>query len=398
MSQVLLVEDDPIVRLAYMKVLRTSGLDLETACDGVEALEKVRGGVFDAVVSDINMPRLSGIEFLRALRELSLDVPVVLVTGGPALETAVRAVEYGAYRYLTKPVDIEALAATVRGAAEAGQRARERRSLPTPAGVVLPVTAGPDEIDAAQSFDESLAQLWVGFQPIVDWRRRQLYGYEALVRSDGPFARPSDLLSAAEKLGRLTDLGRMIRRKIADHAASNPPGVLLFVNLHARDLEDPDLMDRSSPLSQVSHNVILEVTERTALEEVSDIATRVGRLRDMGYRLAVDDLGAGYAGLASFARIEPDVVKLDMSLVRGVEGSPLKQSVVRSVVGLAEELGIEVILRGHRGRRRAGHPGRSGLPSLPGVSVREAGAGLHPAEDLAPPCRPSSLDPRPRPA
>jgi len=345
-SQVLLVEDDPIVRLAYMKVLRTSGLDLETACDGVEALEKVRGGVFDAVVSDINMPRLSGIEFLRALRELSLDVPVVLVTGGPALETAVRAVEYGAYRYLTKPVDIEALAATVRGAAEAGQRARERRSLPTPAGVVLPVTAGPDEIDAAQSFDESLAQLWVGFQPIVDWRRRQLYGYEALVRSDGPFARPSDLLSAAEKLGRLTDLGRMIRRKIADHAASNPPGVLLFVNLHARDLEDPDLMDRSSPLSQVSHNVILEVTERTALEEVSDIATRVGRLRDMGYRLAVDDLGAGYAGLASFARIEPDVVKLDMSLVRGVEGSPLKQSVVRSVVGLAEELGIEVISEG----------------------------------------------------
>ncbi len=346
MSQVLLVEDDPIVRLAYMKVLRTSGLDLETACDGVEALEKVRGGAFDAVVSDINMPRLSGIEFLRALRELSLDVPVVLVTGGPALETAVRAVEYGAYRYLTKPVDIEALAATVRGAAEAGQRARERRSVSSPTSTVLPVAAGPDEGDVAQDFDESLAQLWVGFQPIVDWRRRQLYGYEALVRSDGPFARPSDLLSAAEKLGRLTDLGRLIRRKIAEQAASSPPGALLFVNLHARDLEDPELMDRGSPLSGAARNVILEVTERTALEEVSDIAARVGRLRELGYRLAVDDLGAGYAGLASFARIEPDVVKLDMSLVRGVDGSPLKQSVVRSVIGLAEELGIEVISEG----------------------------------------------------
>ncbi len=88
------------------------------------------------------------------------------------------------------------------------------------------------------------------------------------------------------------------------------------------------------------------ITERTALEEVSDIASRVARLREMGYRLAVDDLGAGYAGLASFARIEPDVVKLDMSLVRGVDGSPLKQSVVRSVVGLAEDLGIEVISEG----------------------------------------------------
>jgi EAL domain-containing protein (putative c-di-GMP-specific phosphodiesterase class I)/ActR/RegA family two-component response regulator len=345
-SQVLLVEDDPIVRLAYMKVLRTSGLDLDTAADGMEALEKVRGGGFDAVVSDINMPRLSGIDFLRALRELSLDVPVVLVTGGPALETAVRAVEYGAYRYLTKPVDIEALATTVRGAAEVGQKARERRdarpALASPPA--FPPTA--DEIDFAQSFDESLAQLWIGFQPIVDWKNRRVHGYEALVRSDGPFARPNEILAAAEKLGRLTDLGRAIRRRVATHASARPPGALLFVNLHARDLEDSELMDKGAPLSRLASNVVLEVTERTALEEVGDIAARVGRLRDMGYRLAVDDLGAGYAGLASFASIEPDVVKLDMSLIRGVDVSPLKQSVVRSVIGLAQELGIDVISEG----------------------------------------------------
>jgi EAL domain-containing protein (putative c-di-GMP-specific phosphodiesterase class I) len=344
-SQVLLVEDDPIVRLAYTKVLRTSGLELDTASDGVEALEKVRGGVFDAVVSDINMPRLSGIEFLRALRELSPDLPVVLVTGVPALETAVRAVEFGAYRYLTKPVDIEALATTVRGAAEAGQRARERRTALTPAPVpgALPSAA---DVDLARSFDESLAQLWIAFQPIIDWRRRQLYGYEALMRSDGPFSRPGDLLSAAEKLGRLADLGRSVRRNVAAKLSTAPPGVLLFVNLHARDLEDPDLMDRGSPLTVVSRRVVLEITERTALEEVSDIGARVSRLRELGYRLAVDDLGAGYAGLASFTRIEPDVVKVDMSLVRGVDVSPLKQSVVRSVLNLAGELATEVICEG----------------------------------------------------
>jgi len=344
-SQVLLVEDDPIVRTAYMKVLRTSGIDLDTASDGVEALEKVRGGRFDAVVSDINMPRLSGIDFLRALRELSLDVPVVLVTGGPALETAVRAVEYGAYRYLTKPVDIEALATTVRGAAEAGQRARERRTAP-PAVPPPLLTPTPEEIAYAQSFDDSLAQLWIAFQPIVDWKRRRTFGYEALVRSDGAFSRPNDILTAAEKLGRLTDLGRAIRRRVAAHAAAAPAGALLFVNLHARDLQDPELMDRLSPLSAGARNVVLEVTERTALEQVSDIAGRVERLRELGFRLAVDDLGAGYAGLASFASIEPDVVKLDMSLVRGVDVSPLKQSVIRSVVKLAEELGILVISEG----------------------------------------------------
>ena len=349
MSQVLLVEDDPIVRLAYTKVLRTSGLDLETASDGLEALEKVRGGAFDAVVSDINMPRLSGIEFLRALRELSLDVPVVLVTGGPALETAVRAVEYGAYRYLTKPVDIEALRDTVRGAAEAGEANRKRRAGGLAAGVPLPQRLPPseEEVALAERFEESLRQLWVGNQPIVASKPApHLYGYEALVRSDGPLARPNDILTAAETLGRLPDLGRAIRSRVAASAAGAPRLSLLFVNLHARDLEDPELFDRTAPLSRVAERVVLEITERTALEDVSDIGARVGQLRDMGFRLAVDDLGAGYAGLSSFASIEPDVVKLDMSLVRGVDVSPLKQSVVRSVLRLAEELGIQVISEG----------------------------------------------------
>lgn len=345
MNQVLLVEDDPIVRLAYTKVLRSIGIDLHTAEDGMEALEKVQHGAFDAVVSDINMPRLSGIEFLRALRERSLDVPVVLVTGGPALETAVRAVEYGAYRYLTKPVDIDALRDTVLGAAEVGERARLLRAVP-PAPPPRDLRPAGEEIALAEAFDDSLAQLWVGFQPIVAWGARRAYGYEALVRSGGALGRPPELLAAAEKLGRLTDLGRAVRRRVAAQAAAAPQGALLFVNLHARELEDPELLDPASPLAQVAGRVVLEITERVALEEVADIVACVERLRELGYRLAVDDLGAGYAGLSSFASIEPDVVKLDMSLIRGVDVNPLKQCVVRSVVRLADELGIQVVSEG----------------------------------------------------
>jgi EAL domain-containing protein (putative c-di-GMP-specific phosphodiesterase class I)/FixJ family two-component response regulator len=347
-GQVLLVEDDPIVRQAYTKVLRTSGLELETACDGLEALEMVRAGAYDAVVSDINMPRLSGIEFLRALREEALDVPVVLVTGGPALETAVRAVEYGAYRYLTKPVDIEALRDTVRGAAEVGEAARKRRASGGGHAPAVSLRPSAEERAEAQQLQETLAQLWLGYQPIIEGRPAppHLYGYEALVRSDGPLNRPAEILAAAEKQGRLFELGREIRRRVAAAAATAPRGVLLFVNLHARDLEDPDLFDDAAPLSAVADRVVLELTERSTLGEVPELERRVARLREMGFRLAVDDLGAGYAGLSSFASIEPDVVKLDMSLVRGVDVSPLKQSVVRSVLRLADELGIPVISEG----------------------------------------------------
>jgi EAL domain-containing protein (putative c-di-GMP-specific phosphodiesterase class I) len=334
-SQVLLVEDDPIVRQAYSKVLRRGGLGLETAEDGIEALEKVRGGCFDAVVSDINMPRLSGIEFLRALREQELDVPVVLVTGGPALETAVSAVEYGAFRYLTKPVDIEALLETVLRAVAFGTLQRRRRE-----------GAADDAPAVHVDLDGSLAKLWVAFQPIVSWSGRAVVGYEALARSEGALASPGVLVAAAEGAGRLRELGRAGRARVADAAAQAPPGALIFVNLHASDLEDEHLVDPAAPLAAHAARVVLEITERAALDGVQGVPERLAALRRLGYRVAVDDLGAGYAGLASFPALQPEVVKLDMALVRNVDQSPLQQRVIRSVVELGRELRMMVVSEG----------------------------------------------------
>ncbi len=331
MSQVLLVEDDPIVQHAYTKVLRSGGFTLETACDGEEALEKVRTGGFDAVVSDINMPRLSGIEFLRRLRELALEVPVVLVTGGPAIETAVRAVEYGAFRYLTKPVDIEALLDTVTRAARAGAERRRRF---------------PAAVDGAV-LDDAVSRLWMAFQPIVGWSARSVFGYEALVRSDAA-ALPGAgaILAAVERSGRLRELGRVIRARVAAAAPGTPDGALLFVNLHASDLADDALYDRAAPLSAHAHRVVLEITERAALEGVDALADRLAGLRRLGYRIAVDDLGAGYSGLASFAAVQPEIVKIDRSLVRAIERNPFQQRIVRSVAELGRELGACVVCEG----------------------------------------------------
>jgi EAL domain-containing protein (putative c-di-GMP-specific phosphodiesterase class I) len=72
----------------------------------------------------------------------------------------------------------------------------------------------------------------------------------------------------------------------------------------------------------------------------------VAQLRSLGYRIAVDDLGAGYAGLASFAHLEPEVVKVDMSLIRGLDRSPMKQKLLRSIVALCQELSIQMIAEG----------------------------------------------------
>jgi EAL domain-containing protein (putative c-di-GMP-specific phosphodiesterase class I) len=99
-------------------------------------------------------------------------------------------------------------------------------------------------------------------------------------------------------------------------------------------------------LTQVALRVVLEITERATLDEVKDASCRMAELRKIGFRIAVDDLGAGYAGLASFAQIEPEIVKFDVSLVRGLDQSPTKTSLIRSMTTLFKQMGVQVIAEG----------------------------------------------------
>jgi EAL domain-containing protein (putative c-di-GMP-specific phosphodiesterase class I) len=88
------------------------------------------------------------------------------------------------------------------------------------------------------------------------------------------------------------------------------------------------------------------MTERASLYDVNDIAQRVNALKALGFDIAIDDLGAGYAGLTSFTQLDPAVAKLDMSLARGVDLDPRRQSIVRSMKSLCDQLGTAVITEG----------------------------------------------------
>ena len=120
----------------------------------------------------------------------------------------------------------------------------------------------------------------------------------------------------------------------------------MFVNLHSSDLADESLFAVASSFGSLRTRIVLEVTERASLDNVLDAKARVGELRKLGFRIAVDDLGAGYAGLTSFATLEPEIVKIDMSLVRGVDANPTKRKLVQSVVTLCKDLGMLVVAEG----------------------------------------------------
>ncbi|HEY2730693.1 MAG TPA: EAL domain-containing protein [Polyangia bacterium] len=344
-GQVLVVDDDLPTARGFGRVLSSAGFTVTLAHDGAEAAVVARQGSFDVILSDIGMPGMSGIALLRAVREHDVDVPVILITGGPAIESAVEAMEYGALLYLIKPIEAQDLEDAITRGVRLHQMAlikREALALFHIDNKVLGDRAGLEA-----RFENALATLWVAYQPIVSWSAQHVFAYEALVRNKEPTLRsPPDLFEAAERLGRLQELGRVIRNRVAKTADELPSGGLLFVNVHAMELDDDSLFSASAPLSRHAKQVVLEITERAPIEKIRDVGNRVAQLRALGYRIAVDDLGAGYAGLASFAHLEPEVVKVDMSLIRGLDRSPMKQKLLSSIVTLCQELGIQMIAEG----------------------------------------------------
>ncbi len=344
-ARVLLVDDQADLLRAYGRALSAAGNSVESAPDGEAAVELLKTSEYDVVVSDIGMPRLDGLALLREVRALNLDLPVVLMTGEPSVTSASRAIEHGALRYLVKPVDLGELARVVEYAARLYRMARVRREA-FDALDHVGLRVG-DRAGLEVRFADALSNLWMAHQPIVSWQVKKVVAFAELLRSDETsMPDPGALLDAAERLDRIHALGRTIRQRVAGGARLAPEATQVFVNLHARDLLDEQLYEPTAPLSRIAERVVLEITERAPLDDVKDLRRRIAALRELGFRIALDDLGAGYAGLTTFAQLEPEIVKLDMSLIRGLDREPSKRKIVTSMTGLCRELGATVVAEG----------------------------------------------------
>lgn len=342
-SRVLVVDDEPAIVRAYQKILSARGYDVQVATDGNDAKGYLERDRFDAVLSDVHMPGMNGIELLRAARMIDLDLPVILVTGAPEDELSRLAVEFGALLYLVKPIEPRVVVQIIEHALRLNRMARQKREAQAVEKVEVP--ALDDGIEAR--FTNALAALRMVHQPIVHPLTQTVYGYEALMRTGEPtLANPLALLEAAERLNRLHELGHVVRGRVAETLDQAPPGAAIFVNLHPADLSDPELISPTAPLARHARRVVLEITERASLDRVKNLGRTIVALRQMGYRIAIDDLGAGHSGLATLARLLPEVVKIDMSLVRGLQLEPVKRELIRHLTSLCTEVGMVVVAEG----------------------------------------------------
>jgi EAL domain-containing protein (putative c-di-GMP-specific phosphodiesterase class I)/CheY-like chemotaxis protein len=346
--RVLVIDDEIAVVRVIGLLLERNGFAVTTTSNAREGLEMLKAEKYHAVLTDIIMPELSGVDFLRELRRYDLDVPVILMTAGPTLDSALDAIAYGAAQYLLKPVEPDALVRAVGRAAALGDLARLKRS--ALAGSTRGAADAMGQTDRATleaTLKRALATIHVAFQPILSWKSRTIIGYEALMRCDESlFASYAQILEAAERIGWRTSLARTLYHKIGERIADLPDDVLLFVNIHPLDAQEGMLLGPDAPLEPIAGNVILEVSEHAPAGQLAALALDADRLRGAGYRLAVDDLGTGPAGLAAFTQLAPAYAKLDRTLLAGLDRDTKRATVVRAMVALCGELGVPLIAEG----------------------------------------------------
>ncbi|HKA90231.1 MAG TPA: EAL domain-containing protein [Haliangiales bacterium] len=344
-ARVLVVDDDRQSLRLCSSVLAAAGYQVTTAEDGERASRILADEAFDVVLSDIVMPGLDGLRLLEQVRRRDVDLPVILMTSSPDLDGAIRAVEWGALRYLLKPVPLETLERTVAEAARLHQMATLKRELLASLGADRPRAA--DRAGREAQLAAGVASLRMAYQPIVAWPSGRVYAYEALLRArETGFRSPGDLIDLAAQLGKTHIVGRAVRASVARTLAEAPAGTRVFVNLHPGELLDEELYASDAPLAPFAERVVLEITERAALDEVDRLPRRIQTLKRRGYGIALDDLGAGYSGLSTFAALEPTVVKFDMSLVRGIDQKPTPRRIIQSMAALCRDMGKLVVAEG----------------------------------------------------
>jgi EAL domain-containing protein (putative c-di-GMP-specific phosphodiesterase class I)/CheY-like chemotaxis protein len=347
---VLVVEGDESVASSVRTMLEAAGCLVFTAVDVHDAASILMDHRFDAIVSDMHMLAASDVDLLVVVRAHDRDVPVILTSGAPTTESTgqtlppapkhrLEIASLGPMQYLLTP--------TPSILVDAVQRAARLRRIAGAEAVTLTSAGGARGGGAGLKarFGRALETMWIAFQPVVDPARQTVVGHAAYLRCDEPsLARSVDLFVAAERLGRLGEVSRRARALTAASFREAPADAVLFVDARSRDLLDPALCDPGSPLVELADRVVLELGEHVVLGAAMDLPARVHTLRRNGFRVAVR-LGA-QAGLASFAALEPEIVKLDASLVRGVHQSMIRQRIIESLATLCTNMGIRLVAEG----------------------------------------------------
>ncbi len=186
-------------------------------------------------------------------------------------------------------------------------------------------------------------ELYIAYQPVVDLKRKEVFSYEALVRSHAKeYPEPYLLIQSAVEQRAMGKLGRYLRRLAVEGCTAHR----LFLNIHPDEFSEPWLVRPDDAVTTHTEDIYLEITESVPLSHYQHCHSVLAELRTRGAKIAVDDLGAGYSNLKYIVDLEPEVVKLDRELVTNLRKNTRLYRLVVGLVNLCSEFGARVVAEG----------------------------------------------------
>ena len=339
---ILIVDDEPAVSQLLTILLTSHGYRTKVASTGRQALDSVTPNT-DLILLDMLLPDSQGMKICQQLKSNShsKDIPIIIISGQQNKSDRIESLYLGAEDYLTKPFEPEELFARM--------------------DVVLRRQNGRSSDENSPEHQETICELKriideesvnVRFQPIYFLKPMRLLGLEMLSRpqTTTPMLNPEVFFKAALKYGVYYEVEMIGWRKALKIASESFDGrQKLFLNCDPYLVESEKfrkVKEMFSAFGMSSNEVFLEITERSAVVAFDVFYDRLREYRQNGFKIAVDDLGAGYSSLESIIEIRPEAIKLDRHIVIGVSSDPYKSSIVKLFVAFCRENGIICVAEG----------------------------------------------------
>jgi len=349
--RVLIADDEAVLRAAMIDLVTSDdALELVGAAkDADEAIAMAEATGPDVALVDVRMPGGGGLRVVQELRERSPSTRVIAHSLADDRATIVRMLRAGAVGYLVKGTSRADILDAIRGAA----RGQPSMSPHVMADLVhdLAVQLDREESAATSRLErvERIRRAIAGegrsllYQPILELGRSTLVGAEALARFEGgsDWSVPRWFAEAAR-----VDLGVELELACAADALAGldrlPGDAYLSVNVSHRTAGSEGLVE----LLDEADRIVVEITEHERVDDYDPLVQALARIRDRGARVAIDDAGAGFASLRHLLLIDPEIIKLDVSLTRGIDSDARKRALAAALTSFAEEIDKVVVAEG----------------------------------------------------
>ena len=379
--RVLIADDDEMIRRTLIDAIEHTQVlaVIATAKNADEAIRIASLRHPDVVLLDVRMPNGGGPRAAREISWRSPDTRIVALSAHDDPRSVDDMLASGATSYLVKDSSleeiVEAVTRSIDGGASLADSVTEHVASELGSRLALErelATERRDKRERIRRVIRGISLMNMVYQPIVELTSGTVVGLEALARFPDESVRPPDeWFDEAAEVGLGAQLQATAVRSAFRALSRIPADVFLSVNVDPRDAASPELLDalRSGP----SERVVIELTEHAPASDYPRLRQTLEPLQAAGARIAVDDAGAGFSSLRHILELAPDIIKLDINIVRNIDTEPSQRALASALVAFASETGSDLVAEGVETADEARTLSMLGVPLIQGYFAARPG-------------------------